>query len=440
MLMHEERKDSSFSEEKEAKRLLSFRSFTFRGEPGSAGGGGTKVFWFFSSEKNKSFRWPRLERLARAAILLQVCLFAFFVAGSHNAFVRLPKPTTTDFASFYAAGKLADQGRAAASYDREAHRRMVQEVTSPDIDYRQYFLNPPPFLLICAPLARLPYLAAFCLFELLTGIFWLTVASRIAGGGRLALLLLGAWPAVYWTVGWGQNAFLTAGLMGLGTLLLRRRPFLAGAAFGALVIKPHFGILLPVALLCGRHWRAVAGAALSGAALCALSASLFGIGAWHAFLGMALHARDTIESGKIAFAGHIDPGGAARLLGLGAKAAWAIQVLCSLVAIGAVGFIWRQLRASPEAQNAALVAGTMLAMPFLLFYDLVMASIAACWLAAAARRAALRTGEIGACAVLYALVLLDFPAAELLRLAIGVLAAPILLVLAARRATAAEAA
>jgi hypothetical protein len=352
---------------------------------------------------------------------LQVCGLIFCILGSHGAIVPMPDPpTTTDFASFYAAGRLANAGTGALAYDTAAHRRAEEAAIAPGVEEKR-FLNPPVFLLICAPLARLPYLAAFCLFELLTGIFWLTVASRIAGGGRLALLLLGAWPAVYWTVGWGQNAFLTAGLMGLGTLLLRRRPFLAGAAFGALVIKPHFGILLPVALLCGRHWRAVAGAALSGAALCALSASLFGIGAWHAFLGMALHARDTIESGKIAFAGHIDPGGAARLLGLGAKAAWAIQVLCSLVAIGAV-------------------AGTMLAMPFLLFYDLVMASIAACWLAAAARRAALRTGEIGACAVLYALVLLDFPAAELLRLAIGVLAAPILLVLAARRATAAEAA
>jgi hypothetical protein len=380
----------------------------------------------------------RLERIARAAILMQVCLFGIFVAGSHNVFVHLPRPTTTDFASFYAAGKLANEGHAAAAYDRGAHRRMVQSVTSPDIEYRQYFLNPPPFLLICAPLARLPYLAAFILFELATGIFWLAVASRIAGGGRLALLLLGAWPAIYWAAGWGQNSFLTAGLMGLGTLLVQRRPFAAGVAFGALAIKPHFGILLPVALLCGRHWRVISGAAVSAASLCALSAALFGIESWRGFIDMALHARDTIESGEIAFAGHIDPGGAARLLGLGAAPGYAIQALCSLVSTCAVAVIWWRRRCPPEARYAALIAGTMLAMPFLLFYDLVMASIAACWLAAAARRAAWRDGEIGAFALLYALVLLDFPAAELLRAAVGVLAAPLLLALAARRALAAE--
>jgi alpha-1,2-mannosyltransferase len=377
-----------------------------------------------------------LERLARAAILIQVGLFAFFVAGSHNAFVRLPRPTTTDFSSFYAAGRLADEGRAAAAYDRDAHRRMVQAVTSPDIEYRQYFLNPPPFLLICAPLARLPYLAAFILFEVLTGVFWLAVAARIAGGGRLVLLLLGALPALYWAVGWGQNSFLTAGLMGLGTLLLQRRPFAAGATFGLLAIKPHFGILLPVALICGRYWRAIAGAAASCAALCAISAIVFGIDCWRGFFAMALHARNTIESGQIQFAGHIDPGGAARLLGLGAPAGWAIQAACSLAAAAVVAVIWRHRRPAPgaaEAENAALVAGTLLAMPFLLFYDLVMGSIAACWLAAAARRTGWRGGEGAAFAIVYLMALLDFPSAELLRLAVGCLAAPLLLFLAARR-------
>jgi hypothetical protein len=47
------RKDSSFSEETEAKRLLFLRQRQDTGHvPYRGSGGEAKVFWFFSSEKN----------------------------------------------------------------------------------------------------------------------------------------------------------------------------------------------------------------------------------------------------------------------------------------------------------------------------------------------------------------------------------------------------
>jgi hypothetical protein len=378
----------------------------------------------------------RLRAVLRVAILVQCLLSAFFIAGSYEVFTPLKQPTTTDFASFYAAGVLADQGRAALAYDLPTHRAVEEHVTSPGIDYK-FFLNPPPFLLICAPLARLPYLVAFVLFELLSGLLWLAVTSRIAGGGRLVVLALLAMPAVYWAAGWGQNAFLTAGLMGLGTLFLHRRPGLAGMAFGALCIKPHFGLMLPIALLCGRHWRAFTSAAVTVCCLAALVTLLFGAGSWAAFLDMAVHARSTIESGRIKFAGHIDLGGAARLLGTGASAGWAIQGLESAAAAALVGWMWwprpRGASVSREARMAALVAGTMAAMPFLLFYDLVMGSVAAAWLVAAARRNAWLPGEQRVLGLLMILALLAFPVAGTLHLAVGCLAAPLLLWSALRR-------
>jgi hypothetical protein len=369
--------------------------------------------------------------LARLAILAQCLLAAFFVAGSYNAFTHLPKPTTTDFAAFYAAGVLADRGQAAGAYDRPAHQAVEEQVTAPGIEYK-YYLNPPPFLLICAPLTHLPYLAAFLLFELATLALWLAVTLRIVGGGRLALLLLLATPSLYWAFGWGQNSFLTAGLMGLGTLLLRTRPGLAGAAFGALAIKPHFGVLLPVALLCGRQWRAIATAALTVITLVALSAAMFGVSSWRGFAEALRH------SNLVQLSGHIDAGGAVRLLGASPGVGWAVQGMVSLAAAAAVAWAWLAGRrpAAPdlyECRMAALVAGTMAAMPFLLFYDLVMASVAAAWLAAAAQKTGWQRGEIRVLAVLFVLVLLDFPSAGLLHLAIGCFVAPALLWMAVKR-------
>jgi len=372
----------------------------------------------------------RLGRLLRVAILIQVLLFAIFVAASHDAFVRLTPPTTTDFSSFYAAGVLADRGEAASAYDQGKHGAVEAEVTASGIQYHD-FLNPPPFLLLCAPLAHLPYLVAFVVFELLTFAIWLAVSARIAGGGQQVVLMLLAMPSVYWVLGWGQNSFLTAGLMGFGTLLLRRRPGLAGAAFGALAIKPHFGVLIPLALLCGRHWRAVLTAGLTFLFLCALSEAIFGMQAWRGFV-QALG-----NSGAVALAGHIDPGGAARLLGANAQVAWTIQGLASLAAACAVGWVWLVGRNDApdctELRMAALVAGTLIAMPFLLFYDLLMASVSVAWLAAAARRTGWLPGEAASLLAVFVLVLLDFPAAALLHLAIGCLAGPALLILVVRR-------
>ncbi len=373
-----------------------------------------------------------LPRLARIMFALQLAAFAFFVAGTHGAFTRLPDPpTTTDFASFYTAGRLANLGHAPDAYDANAHAKAEAAIIAPGVEEKR-FLNPPVFLLVCAPLARLPYLPAFVLFELATFLPWLWLTTRIAGGGRLAALCLASIPAVWWALGWGQNSFLSASLMAAGGLLLPRRPLLAGAAWGALCFKPHFGVLIPVALLAGRQWRAILGAGACVAALCALTTACFGLQVWAAFLTMAAHARQAVESG-IQLSGHIDPGGAARLAGLAAPASWALQSVFFLLAAAAVAWAWRRhppLDPHHATAQAVLVAATLVAMPFLLFYDLVMAGVAAAWLARAGRW---RPGEPGLLAAAFLASLLAFPSAAMLHVAVGALAAPVLLWVALRR-------
>src|SRR5216683_8135079 len=111
-------------------------------------------------------------------------------------------------------------------------------------------------------LALLPYLAAFVTFQIVTLAFYIAVVQRIlrVSGWTWCIPLL-AFPSVFWAVGLGQNAFLTAALFGLGTLLIDDRPMLAGVAFGLLCYKPHFGLLVPVALFAGRRWSAFLAAA-----------------------------------------------------------------------------------------------------------------------------------------------------------------------------------
>src|SRR5437763_6655473 len=272
--------------------------------------------------------WLTRERVRIGAALLvaiELGFFLFFVAGTHGWIVPLDRPTTTDFASFYAAGGLADAGTPQLAYDQAAHWAAEQAATAPGIEY-QFFNYPPVFLLICAALAPMPYLVAFCVFMAATLLLYLAVARRILDDSSgTALLALLAFPMVYWTIGLGQNAFLTAALFGAGTLLIDRRPMLAGLCFGALCYKPHFGLLMPLALAAGGHWRAFAGGAVSAAGLALISLLLFGAGTWEAFLATAAGSHAVYESGRILFAGMVSPFGGVRLLGGGVALAYAVQ-------------------------------------------------------------------------------------------------------------------
>ncbi len=377
----------------------------------------------------------QIRKLAIAFALGQALVLAFFVAGTHGMLDRKTNPATitTDFVSFYAAGALADAGRAADAYDHDKHRAAEEAARAPGIGY-QTFLYPPTFMLLCAPLATLPYLLAVVAFDAVTGLFWLVAATRVAGGGATAAWVLLAVPSVYWALGEGQNSFLSAGLMALGTLLLARRPWSAGAAFGAICFKPHLGLVIPVALLAGRQYRAAAGAAAMVIGMVAASLLLFGAGAWRGYLTMVLHLHDTVEGKDIQFFGHVDGYGMARLAGLDQGSAQFVQLAIGCIALVIVAALWWRRSTPEEARYAALASGVLMVTPFALFYDLLMTAVAGAWLVRAGRRHGFLPGEKEGLAAAFLIDLASYPVAKGTGIALGALVAPLLLGLATRRA------
>jgi Glycosyltransferase family 87 len=330
---------------------------------------------------------PRVGPLTRRSIgifcailvAFEIGLTLFAVAGTHGLIVPLAGPTTTDFDSFYAAGKLAAAGTPQLAYDHTAHYLVEQQVTQQGVAYN-FFYYPPPFLLLCNLLAHFPYLIAFGLFEATTLALYLLVAQRILDfDGVVNLVPVLAFPPVFWTIGMGQNAFLTAALFGAATFFVDRRPAVAGVLFGGLCYKPHFALLVPVALIAGRHWRAFATAFASAAALCLLSLALFGWVTWHAFLIAAAGSPGVYQSGRIALGGFVTPFGAVLLLGGTPTLAYAVQAVVAVSAAALVAVVWH--RAPPLPLRAAvLAAATLVAVPLAIVYDLMLASIAGLWL------------------------------------------------------------
>ena len=404
---------------------------SFLSEPAAEAGGAVRLF-----RTIRSGAWLDRERiLAYATILLviEIASFLFLIAGTHGLIVPTTEPTTTDFVSFYAAGDLANAGAPSLAYDQTAHWAAEERATEPGIHY-QFFYYPPVYLLLCAMLARLPYLAAFVLFEGASLALFLVVAQHILNArGWRAIIPLLAFPAVFWTLGLGQNAFLTAALLGGATLLVERRPFVAGLLFGALCYKPHLGLLVPVALAAGGHWRAFAGATLSSLGLMAAALALFGFDTWRDFLAIAMTSPGTYENGRIQLAGIISPFAAFRVIGVDASLAYLLQLVTTLAAALLVAYFWRR-RVSLPVRAAGLVAATLVAVPVMLLYDLMLALLAITWLVRAARQTGFLPWEKMTFVVLFFAALVTLSTGRYLHLPLALIGDVALLAVIAMRA------
>jgi alpha-1,2-mannosyltransferase len=375
----------------------------------------------------------RVRTFAIILLVLEIAIFSFLVAGTHGWIVPLDKPNTTDFVSFYAAGTLANAGAPALAYDQAAHLAAEEALVGQGIQY-QFFNYPPVYQALFMPFARLPYLMSFVLFEVATLLLYLGVARRVLDDyGPTALLALIAFPAVWWNIGLGQNAFLTAALFGAATLFVDRRPVLAGICFGALCYKPHFALLVPLALAVGGHWRAFFAAAGSAAALMLGSLALLGWETWHAFLLTAGASHAVYESGRILFGGMVSPFGAVRLIGGSVALAYAVQAVFTVVAVAVVTVVWRRGGSLP-VRNAVLASATLVAIPLALLYDLMLGTIAACWLLRGGQKTAMQGWEKTALAILYAALLDSRGLAEQFSLPVTTMAALGLFGLATHRA------
>lgn len=370
----------------------------------------------------------RVVGLCGVALAVQAILLAAVVAWEFGAFGASRSPFVSDFPSFYAAGSLALQGLPELAYDETAHWFTEQAIGGgPYV----YFFYPPPFLLLCAPLALLPYWVALVLFEAASLAAYTVVACRIAGPGWWLPAL--AFPAVFWCAGLGQNSFLTAALFGAATLLVDRRPIWSGVLFGLLCYKPHFGLLVPVALAAGGHWRAGFATTTTLCAVVGATIGLFGPETWFRYLDALSAAPLVYGSDTILLAGYVSPFGAARLAGMAAGQAMTLQILVTLATAAIVALVWHQ-KARLPLRAAVLIGGTLLSTPVALLYDLTLVSICIAWLVRDAADHGFPAGEKYLLTLIYLLAFVTLGVGWMFHWPLGVLAPAIILGLCLRRA------
>jgi hypothetical protein len=279
-------------------------------------------------------------------------------------------PPALDFVSYWAAGKLALMGNPAGSYNNVVHGA-VEMTVSALAGSIQPFPYPPPFLLFVVPFALLPFTAAFAAWLMVTAGLFYAVFRRIAPWPFTFAL-----PAAQANALIGQNGFLTSAIFACGTALLDTRPFLAGAILGVLVVKPQLALLLPVAVIAGRKWKAIPGALLSASALLLVALLAFGPGTYAAFYAYLPTQTHQVSTGvplyKLASV-------AAAMLFLGAPMALALAVQ-AVVALGAAVATWVAWSRDLPTKVPILAAATLLAPPYLFGYDALLLLLPIGWL------------------------------------------------------------
>jgi alpha-1,2-mannosyltransferase len=127
--------------------------------------------------------------------------------------------------------------------------------------------------------------------------------------------------------------------------------------------------------------------ATAATALVLASLSLLALGAapWHAWLTTTPLAQSVFVTGRVGFYHLVNLFGAVRLIGGSAGLGIGFQAMALIFAVAVVALVWRGSR-NREIRGVTLVAATLVALPVVLFYDLLPAAIAIAWLIGDARR------------------------------------------------------
>jgi len=305
----------------------------------------------------------RREHGITAALGISVVLAFVDLEWSYTLHYKLPQP---DFFVYYLAAQLGRAHGWAAIYDPSLFLPAVTNAVGKPLPY----LNPPEVAWLVLPLSYLPYsLAGWIWTGLLAGAFgliWYLVApghglTRVIHGVGAAALL-----PVFVGVLFGQVSLIVVAAVALSWWLFSRgRPWLAGLALSALILKPQIAFLVPLALLVSGYWRVVFAWLAVSAPLAVITLLAVGTGVFHHIL-QSLDAVNGVP-GPI-------QSSLLRQLPLGL----ALVGIAMVLAVSGV-ILWRARGSGPSLPIAVGLISSVLVSPYVNFYDL-SALVLAGWL------------------------------------------------------------
>ncbi|WP_088184440.1 glycosyltransferase family 87 protein [Sphingobium sp. Z007] len=322
-----------------------------------------------------------------AALLLLVFVpaYLFTLTPGHG----IPRDGTSlvvgrDFLNIWMYGRAAWEANPQRYYDMDIYLATLGPIVGAGYP-GQLWSYPPVAMLVAAPFGLLPYLPALALWTVCGTVAFLVALRLWVRDWRIVALPLAA-PAALLGLMSGQFALFAAAII-LAALRWRdRRPWLAGALVGLLLVKPQLGFLFPILFLATRNWRAFAAAALSSLALAATVALIWGVDIWRIYVETGIANQSLVLSDPDHLAGPFMPTlfMNLRVVGVPVPLASALQMALGLLA---ATLVWLRFRRRPAATdlsaNLLFLACAVSATPYMLSYDtLSLAAMAVLALAA----------------------------------------------------------
>ena len=316
----------------------------------------------------------RTQALLIVAWIVNVALLVWFVQyalgyleSTDGLFNEDGRPTGGDFVVFWTSAVLTAQGQLFDLYNPVVFRALMADLFSHEMP-NYTWVHPPQMLFFILPFGQTSYLPALAAWS------GLTLGAYLFATRKLSLLCA---PSTLFNLNIGQTGFLMGAMYYAALRILERKPIVAGVCIGFIAVKPHLGILIPVALLAARAWLTILSAALTIGTLVLMSGLIFDWEAWRLWLFQAIpHQADFLDqyvSGRTtlsAFSG-------ARTLGLSTWVAWLTQAPFSLLGLVATWWAFSRLRRGEmpamEAYSVLLLS-TSIATPYIHIYDLTLIS------------------------------------------------------------------
>ncbi|MEM9937604.1 MAG: glycosyltransferase family 87 protein [Pseudomonadota bacterium] len=379
--------------------------------------------------------WLDEARIRRVSLLLlgiAILTTIWIIASSSGSLDVFGRPLGTDFSNVWSAGYMANEGRAGEAYDpilqHDAQRLIFGD---PDVPFYGWHY-PPFFLLAAALLAFLPYTLGWLAWMAVTLPAYVAVMGRLLQG-RTALFAALAFPPVAINFLHGQNGFLTAALIGGAMVCLNPRPWMAGVLIGLLAYKPQYGLLIPLVLLVGGHYRTFFSASLTVLTLCAISTLVFGMEIWLAFYESRHFTQHHIlEAGSTGWYRIQSVFAATRMWGVSIPVAYAIQILLALSVVAGTVWVWAS-KTDFIWKASTLISGSLLLTPYILDYDLVAMAPAIALVAGYGLKHGFLPYEKASLAFVWAAPFFARPAAEYLLIPLGFLSMMGLFLIVMRR-------
>ncbi len=341
-------------------------------------------------DPNPSLPWTKARPLARRVLLLVGSLLAGnVVAQSVLGVLTVRAGRPLDFVAPAAAARLLAAGSRCLYCAAPLFHAESVYLSTPSPKFFE-FMNPPAAAVVLMPLAELPPVVGFSLFQVVSlaalGLGGWLLVSRCDCPPWVTMLGVLSLPAAL-GFAWGQwDALLFLALTG-ALVLLERRPVLAGLLLSVLAIKVQAVWLVPVVLIAMRRWRLLRGVGLGALAFVGSTLAILG-SHWAEWPAAVVQTSSSELTGTVGLPAIV-------ATYLGSEAGFLATAAGGALSVLAI-FRWRRpIGVEPALAIAAAVALSLLLAPHSVPHDYLLAVPAL----ALASRGRLRAG-VGAAVVL----------------------------------------